>query len=167
MSHEIRTPMNAIIGFTHMLRRKVSEPDHLDALGKIATSADHLLGVINDILDISKIEADKLVLEKRNFELDTMLQRAASMVIERVHDKGLELTVDAAPRLGAVNGDVTRLSQALLNYLGNAIKFTEHGSIILRTRVCCCALKWRILALASPLNTCRACFKPLSKPMTR
>ncbi len=135
MSHEIRTPMNAVIGLTHMLRRKIREPEHLDKLGKIATSADHLLGVINDILDISKIEADKLVLEKSDFELDTMLGRIAAMVIERVHEKGLELIIDADPDLGVVNGDVTRLSQALLNYLGNALKFTEHGSITLRARV--------------------------------
>ncbi len=71
MSHEIRTPMNAIIGLTHMLRRKISEPEYTDKLGKIAASADHLLGVINDILDISKIEADKLVLEKSDFEFQT------------------------------------------------------------------------------------------------
>ena len=135
MSHEIRTPMNAIIGLTHMLRRKLSAPDHLDKLGKIASAADHLLGVINDILDISKIEANKLVLEKSDFELDAMLGRMAAMVIERVQEKGLELIIDAAPDLGVVNGDVTRLSQALLNYLGNAIKFTERGSITLRARV--------------------------------
>ncbi|MDP3538767.1 MAG: PAS domain S-box protein [Azonexus sp.] len=135
MSHEIRTPMNAIIGLTHMLRRKISAPEHLDKLGKIATSADHLLGVINDILDISKIEADKLVLEKSDFELDAMLDRISAMVIERVHEKGLELIIDASHDLGVVNGDVTRLSQALLNYLGNAIKFTEHGTITLHARI--------------------------------
>ena len=135
MSHEIRTPMNAIIGFAHMLRRKISEPDHVDKLGKIAAAADHLLGVINDILDISKIEADKLVLEKSDFELDAMLGRIAAMVMERVREKGLELIIDASPELGVVNGDVTRLSQALLNYLGNALKFTERGSITLRVEI--------------------------------
>jgi two-component system sensor histidine kinase/response regulator len=87
MSHEIRTPMNAIVGLTHILRRKISEPDHADKLGKIAASADHLLGVINDILDISKIEADKLVLRSSDFELDAMLGRLASMVIDRVRAK--------------------------------------------------------------------------------
>jgi len=135
MSHEIRTPMNAIIGFAHMLRRKISEPDHVDKLGKIAAAADHLLGVINDILDISKIEADKLVLEKSDFELDAMLGRIAAMVMERVREKGLELIIDASPELGVVNGDITRLSQALLNYLGNALKFTERGSITLRVEI--------------------------------
>jgi PAS domain S-box-containing protein len=135
MSHEIRTPMNAIVGLTHILRRKISEPDHADKLGKIAASADHLLGVVNDILDISKIEADKLVLASSDFELDAMLGRLASMVIERVHEKGLELIIGDAPDLGVVHGDVTRISQALLNYIGNAIKFTAHGSITLRTTV--------------------------------
>ncbi len=135
MSHEIRTPMNAIIGFTHMLQRKISEPEHLETLGKVATSADHLLSIINDILDISKIEAGKLTLERHPFELDALLQRVVSMVMERAFDKGLELTLDAGPRLGTVHGDATRLSQSLLNYLGNAIKFTERGSIILRAMV--------------------------------
>ncbi|HOE42235.1 MAG TPA: PAS domain S-box protein, partial [Rhodoferax sp.] len=135
MSHEIRTPMNAVIGFTHMLRRQINEPGHLETLGKIAVAADHLLGVINDILDISKIEADKLVLEKSNFELDPMLRRVASMVVERVREKGLALIIEVDPGIGLVNGDVTRLSQALLNYLGNAIKFTERGSITLRAAI--------------------------------
>ena len=135
MSHEIRTPMNAIIGLNHILRRSIKVPEQVDKLGKIAGAADHLLGVINDILDISKIEAGKLVLEQANFHLDSLLQRVASMVMERVREKGLELVIDADHRLGFVNGDATRLGQALLNYLGNAVKFTERGTIVLRTYV--------------------------------
>jgi PAS domain S-box-containing protein len=135
MSHEIRTPMNAIVGLTHLLRRQITVPDQVSKLGKIASSADHLLGVINDILDISKIEADKLVLEKTNFDLDTMLARVCDMVMDRIHAKQLELIIDADPNLGVVNGDVTRLTQAVLNYLGNAIKFTEHGTITLRASI--------------------------------
>ncbi len=135
MSHEIRTPMNAVIGFTHMLRRQISEPQHLDKLSKIGTAADHLLGVINDILDISKIEANKLVLEQVGFEVEAVLTRVSSMVIEQVQQKGLELLIDIPPDLGIVSGDATRLGQALLNYLGNAVKFTEHGTITLRARV--------------------------------
>ncbi len=134
MSHEIRTPMNAIIGLTHLLRRQIAVPDHREKLDKIADSADHLLSVINDILDISKIEADKIVLENSSFELDDMLARIAAMVIDRVHAKGLELVLDTAPGLGTVKGDATRLGQALLNYLGNAVKFTERGTITLRVR---------------------------------
>ena len=134
MSHEIRTPMNAIIGLTHSLRRNVHEADQSDKLGKIAGAADHLLQVINDILDISKIEADKVVLEKSDFDLEAMVERIRAMVIDRVHDKGLTLEVDVEPGLGRVNGDATRLGQGLLNYLGNAVKFTEHGHISLTVR---------------------------------
>ena len=125
MSHEIRTPMNAIIGLTHILRRSIKVPEQADKLGKIAASADHLLGVINDILDISKIEAEKVILEKSNFELESLLSRISMMLIDRIHDKHLELIIDAEPGMGVVSGDATRLGQALLNYLGNAIKFTE------------------------------------------
>jgi two-component system sensor histidine kinase/response regulator len=135
ISHEIRTPMNAIMGFTHLLRRKIGEPEHLTTLAKIAASAEHLLGVINDVLDISKIEADKLVLSTSHFELDAMLQQVESMVLDHAHEKGLQLVVQAPPQLGVVSGDITRLNQALINYLGNAIKFTEHGSITLRTSI--------------------------------
>jgi PAS domain S-box-containing protein len=135
MSHEIRTPMNAIIGMTHILRRSIKIPEQTDKLGKIASAADHLLGVINDILDISKIEADKIVLEKTNFELESVLTRISSMVIDRVHAQHLELVIDLEPEMGVVNGDATRVGQALLNYLGNAIKFTERGTITLRARV--------------------------------
>jgi len=134
MSHELRTPMNAIIGFTRMLQGQLAVPEQIDKLGKIAASAEHLLGVINDILDISKIEADKIVLESVDFELEAVLSRIAAMVIDRVREKGLELVVDVAPGLDVVNGDATRLGQALLNYLGNAVKFTEHGTITLRVR---------------------------------
>ncbi|SDH86424.1 response regulator [Propionivibrio dicarboxylicus] len=135
MSHEIRTPMNAIIGLTHVLRRKIKDSDQIDKLGKIAGAADHLLGVINDILDISKIESGKLVLERVDFELDSMLSRICSMVVERAREKNLELVVDAALDINLVNGDATRLGQALLNYLGNAVKFTRKGTITLRALV--------------------------------
>ena len=135
MSHEIRTPMNAIVGLTHILRRSITVPEHLGKLDKIASAADHLLGVINDILDISKIEANKLVLERNDFDLSELLSRASSMVIDRARAKKLELIVDTDHGLGTLSGDSTRLSQALLNYLINAVKFTEHGTIVLRARV--------------------------------
>ena len=135
MSHEIRTPMNAIIGLTHVLRRKITIPDQSDKLGKIAGAADHLLGVINDILDVSKIESGKLVLEHADFELDAMLARVSSMVIDRVREKGLELIIDAQQAVNIFNGDSVRLGQALLNFLGNAVKFTQRGTIVLRARV--------------------------------
>ena len=135
MSHEIRTPMNAIIGLTHALRRTGIDGVQAGMLDKILGSADHLLGVINDILDISKIEADKLVLERADFEFDTILARIRSMLGERLREKGLELVFQVPAGLGWLNGDAVRLSQALLNYLGNAVKFTERGSITLRVHV--------------------------------
>ncbi|MBL8486591.1 MAG: response regulator [Rhodocyclaceae bacterium] len=135
MSHEIRTPMNAIVGLTHVLRRGIDNPAHLDQLGKIEAAADHLLGVINDILDISKIEANKVVLARVDFDLDAMLSRLLAMVGEQARQKGLEMALDAVPGLGIVSGDETRLAQALLNFLGNAVKFTERGTVTLRVRV--------------------------------
>jgi two-component system, sensor histidine kinase and response regulator len=135
MSHEIRTPMNAIVGLTHVLRREATDGQQHDRLDKIVGAADHLLGVINDILDISKIEAGKVVLERRDFYMEVMLDHISSMIGERLRDKGLALVIETEPGLGAVNGDETRLGQALLNYLGNAVKFTERGTVTLRTRI--------------------------------
>ncbi len=135
MSHEIRTPMNAIVGLTAILRRQIRLPDQADKLAKIAGATDHLLGVINDILDISKIEADKLVLDRHDFAIDAVLTRVSAMVAERVREKGLEFAVNADCGPEVVNGDAIRLGQALLNYLGNAVKFTEQGTIALRARV--------------------------------
>ncbi len=135
MSHEIRTPMNAIIGLTHILRRQIRIPEQTSRLDKISAAADHLLGVINDVLDLSKIEADKIVLDKSDFEIEQVLSRICAMLAERVREKNLELIIDVEPDLGILNGDPTRLGQALLNYLGNAVKFTEKGSITLSARL--------------------------------
>ncbi|MDD5295641.1 MAG: response regulator [Rhodocyclaceae bacterium] len=134
MSHEIRTPMNAIIGLTHMLRRADPRPEQAERLAKITGAADHLLSVINDILDISKIEADKLVLEKSDFDLEPLLSRVCSLVQEKAQARGLELVMDIGELPERLNGDATRLSQILLNYVGNAVKFTERGTILLRAR---------------------------------
>ncbi|MEW6678331.1 MAG: ATP-binding protein [Pseudomonadota bacterium] len=132
MSHEIRTPMNAVIGMTHMLRRTLHAPDQIDKLNKISSAAEHLLGVINDILDISKIEAGKLKLDNVDFDVEATLVSVGQMLTDRAREKGVELVLDVQGSLGVVNGDATRLCQALINYLGNAIKFTHQGSIILR-----------------------------------
>lgn len=135
MSHEIRTPLNAIVGFTHMLRRRSPTTEQNDKLEKIANAADHLLSVINDILDISKIDAGKLVLERAPFNVEEMLTRICSLLVERARAKGLELVVDVSSVPRQLVGDATRLGQALLNYLGNAVKFTAQGTILLRARV--------------------------------
>jgi PAS domain S-box-containing protein len=132
MSHEIRTPMNAIIGLTHLMQRDTRDALGQDRLGKIADAAHHLMGIINDVLDLSKIDAGKLELEALDFDLDEMLARSCSMVAGPAHAKGLELRVDSNDLPQHVRGDPTRLSQVLMNLLGNAVKFTERGSVTLR-----------------------------------
>ncbi|WP_295006813.1 hybrid sensor histidine kinase/response regulator [uncultured Dechloromonas sp.] len=135
MSHEIRTPMNAIIGLTHLLRRDRITPTQSEKLARIAGAADHLLAVINDILDLSKIEAGKLELESANFSPEEMLQRICNVVVKRAQAKGLELVVDIGDLPPVLHGDVARLGQALLNFLTNAVKYTERGSIVLRGKL--------------------------------
>ena len=132
MSHEIRTPLNAIIGLTHLLRRGHMEPAQNEKLAKIVDSSRHLLSVINDILDFSKIEAGKLRLSNNDFALDPLLDNVVSMISDRVRDKRLELVVDRDELPPVLVGDATRLAQALLNYLSNAVKFTEQGKITVR-----------------------------------
>ncbi|HSW24133.1 MAG TPA: PAS domain-containing protein, partial [Burkholderiaceae bacterium] len=129
MSHEIRTPMNAVIGLAHLLRRDNPRPSQADRLDKIHDAAQHLSQVIDDILDLSKIESGKLTLERTNFSLRAMLRRAEAMVAERARVKGLTITIDAGSVADRLRGDPTRLSQALLNLLSNAVKFTDSGGI--------------------------------------
>ncbi len=135
MSHEIRTPMNAIIGLTHLLRRGKATPEQADRLSKIDATANHLLAVINDILDLSKIEAGKLALEQVNFPLSSILDQIRSLFSERARGKGVAIEIDAKDAPEWLRGDATRLRQGLLNYLDNAIKFTENGKVTIRVRV--------------------------------
>ena len=132
MSHEIRTPMNAIIGLTHLLRRNRPTPEQAERLAKIETAGHHLLAIINDILDISKIEAGKLQLEHTNFSLNAVLDHVRSLISDQAQTKGLAIEIDPDGVPVWLRGDPTRLRQALFNYTSNAIKFTEHGSIALR-----------------------------------
>ena len=134
MSHEIRTPMNAILGLTHLLRRDDTTQLQAERLGKIDRAARHLLSILNDILDLSKIEAGKLTLDTRDFALVEVLDHVASLIEEPAQAKGLRLSVDRGNVPMWVHGDATRLSQALLNFAGNAVKFTETGAIALRAR---------------------------------
>ncbi len=133
MSHEIRTPMNAIIGLTHILLRRDDLPaDQRDKLDKISAAAAHLLAIINDILDLSKIEAGKLTLEACEFTVSSLLDQLAMMVADRLQEKKLQFRAETEGLPDLLVGDVTRLRQALLNYLVNATKFTERGGIVLR-----------------------------------
>ncbi|EKE17052.1 MAG: hypothetical protein ACD_10C00645G0001, partial [uncultured bacterium] len=135
MSHEIRTPMNAILGLSHLLAKEAPTPRQLDRLHKISAAARHLLSVINDILDISKVEANRLQLEATDFSLADVLDHVASLIGETARNKGLLIETDCAGVPLWLNGDPTRLRQALLNYASNAVKFTEHGVIHLSARL--------------------------------
>ena len=135
MSHEIRTPMNAIIGLTHLLRREIAEARPLARLGKIENAAHHLLGIINDVLDLSKIEAGKLGIERRDFSVERMLLGVADMVRDKVAARDIELIVDTDHLPPTLHGDGNRVGQILLNYVSNAVKFTERGRILVRCRI--------------------------------
>ncbi|CAK0769769.1 two-component system, sensor histidine kinase and response regulator [Gammaproteobacteria bacterium] len=132
MSHEIRTPMNAIIGFTSLLQRESLTIRQLNQLEKIAAAARHLLSIINDILDLSKIEAGRLELQQVDFLLSAVIDSVYSIIHETALEKGLVINVESDNPPLLLRGDVTRLHQALLNYAGNAVKFTSQGSITLR-----------------------------------
>jgi signal transduction histidine kinase/ActR/RegA family two-component response regulator len=135
MSHEIRTPLNAIIGLAYLARRGSTEPGVREQLEKISQAAQHLLRVINDILDISKIEAGKMQLNETEFALETVFDNVSSLIDERVKAKDLRLSSDIAPELsGTLVGDPMRLGQILLNFAGNSVKFTERGAIAMQAR---------------------------------
>ncbi len=130
MSHEIRTPLNAVLGMTYMALRSNLPSRERGYLERIRVSGDHLLAIINDILDFSKIDAGKLVLEEINFGLDPMLQGIIQLTETKAHDKGLTLVLDVDANVPRhLCGDVLRLRQILLNFIGNAIKFTHRGGV--------------------------------------
>jgi PAS domain S-box-containing protein len=135
MSHEIRTPMNAILGFAHLLKRSGLAPENRERLDKLSSAGEHLLAIINDILDLSKIESGKLVLENVNFPIRGILDGVRSLVWEQARAKGLSISLDGDAVPAWLRGDATRLRQALLNYASNAVKFTEQGTVSLRARL--------------------------------
>jgi len=133
MSHEIRTPMNGVLGMTQLAQNAETETQRLEYLGKIHSSASLLLGIINDILDISKIEAGKMKIEAHPFELAEIINNTRDLMTPRVDEKKLKLIIsvdESVPEM--IVGDSLRISQVLFNIIGNAVKFTLKGSITLR-----------------------------------
>ena len=133
MSHDIRTPMNAIIGIADLLAKTPLSPQQNKYVQIFRRAGDNLLHLINDILDLSKVEASQLELERTGFSLNDLLEKVTEMVALPAHEKGLALVCEIAPKVPTeLVGDPTRLRQVLLNLLGNAIKFTEAGEVALR-----------------------------------
>jgi PAS domain S-box-containing protein len=135
MSHEIRTPLNAITGMAHLIRRSGLEDEQRERLDRLEKASEHLLEIINAILDMSKIEAGKFTLEETPLNVGWILDNVVSMLGDRAEAKHLALRLEPVPDLPPLLGDPTRLQQALLNYVTNAIKFTDVGLISLRVRL--------------------------------
>jgi PAS domain S-box-containing protein len=132
MSHEIRTPLHAISGLAHLVKLEGVTPSQAEWLLKLDQASKHLLEVIDDVLDLSKIEAGKLELAQEHVDVAALVASVSSMLTDRLQSKGLTLTVQIDPFPDDLMGDSKRLKQALLNYADNAVKFTEHGTIGLR-----------------------------------
>ena len=135
MSHEIRTPLNAIIGLNDLLLCDAATPRQAERLGKVAAAGQHLLAIVNDILDLSKIEAGQMQLASNDFYLPAIFDQVASIIGAAARDKGLRLAVDITAAPLWLRGDATRVRQALLNFAGNAVKFTPQGNVTLRARL--------------------------------
>ena len=133
MSHEVRTPMNGILGMIELVIRRIEDPVQKKQLQKAQVSAQNLLRIINDILDISKIEAERMTLEKMRFKLDDVFDHLTSLIAQKALDKGLDLRMEIPAELGNCGfiGDSLRLEQILLNLVSNAVKFTEKGCVTL------------------------------------
>lgn len=134
MSHEIRTPMNAIVGMTRLLLSKEPRTDQLRYLSAIKLSADNLLVIVNDILDVSKIEAGKIIIEQTDFTLLDVLQSVQDMLLLKAEEKSIQINITTDPAIPRrLTGDPTRLNQVLINLAGNAVKFTDKGFVEIKS----------------------------------
>ena len=134
MSHEIRTPLNAITGMIHILRKSGLTTNQVEKLKKIEIASNHLLEIINNVLELSKIEAGKFTLQSVPVHIKTLLENITSILGQKAQEKGIALITDADAESCSVYGDDNRLQQALLNLAANALKFTDHGYVALRVR---------------------------------
>jgi signal transduction histidine kinase/CheY-like chemotaxis protein len=135
MSHEIRTPLNAILGFTHLIRRDPLSPQQINQLDKLADASHHLQKILNDVLELSKIEANKITLDDTIFSPERVIDQVRTIAGHKIQVKNLHIHTDIRHIPEQLRGDGARLRQILLNLLDNAVKFTEQGRIDIRARV--------------------------------